>query len=36
MRGYPVSTRVNSVVNDDEDCFASVGLEPMQSRRFRL
>ena len=21
MRGYPVSNRVNSVVNDDEECF---------------
>jgi hypothetical protein len=34
MRCYPVSTRVNSVVNDDEDCSARVEPAQMQSRLF--
>ena len=34
MRCYPVSTRINSVVNDDEDCSARVELAQTQVRLF--
>jgi putative SOS response-associated peptidase YedK len=34
MRCYPVSTRVNSVVNDDELCSAPVELAQVQDRLF--
>jgi putative SOS response-associated peptidase YedK len=34
MRCYPISTRVNSVVNDDEACSAPVELAATQSRLF--
>jgi putative SOS response-associated peptidase YedK len=34
MRCYPVSTRVNSVVNDDELCSARVELAQVQDRLF--
>ncbi len=34
MRCYPVSTRINSVVNDDELCSASVELAEIQDRLF--
>jgi putative SOS response-associated peptidase YedK len=34
MRCYPVSTRVNSVVNDDEGCSAPVEVAETQSRLF--
>jgi putative SOS response-associated peptidase YedK len=34
MRCYPVSTRVNSVVNDDETCSAPVGLAEAPARLF--
>ena len=30
MRSYPVSTRVNQVINDDADC--SAPLEPVQTQ----
>jgi hypothetical protein len=30
MRSYPVSTRVNQVVNDDEECSAPV--QPVQTQ----
>jgi hypothetical protein len=32
MRCYPVSSRFNSVVNDDEECSAPVELAKVQSR----
>jgi putative SOS response-associated peptidase YedK len=34
MRCYPVSTRVNHVVNDDEECAAPVELAQIQNRLF--
>ena len=34
MRGYPVSSRVNSVVNDDAACAARVELAPIQDTLF--
>jgi hypothetical protein len=32
MRCYPVSTRINSVVNDDEECSVPVQLAETQGR----
>jgi putative SOS response-associated peptidase YedK len=34
MRCYPVSTRINSVVNDDEECCAPMELAQIQDRLF--
>jgi putative SOS response-associated peptidase YedK len=34
MRCYPISTRINHVVNDDEDCSAPVELAEIQHRLF--
>jgi putative SOS response-associated peptidase YedK len=34
MRSYPVSTRINSVVNDDAECSAPVGVAEIQDRLF--
>jgi putative SOS response-associated peptidase YedK len=34
MRCYPVSTRINSVVNDDAACSAPVELAQIQDRLF--
>src|ERR1700676_3823778 len=34
MRCYPVSTRINSVVNDDEECSAPVEVAEIQDRLF--
>jgi putative SOS response-associated peptidase YedK len=34
MRCYPVSTRINSVANDDEECSAPVELGEIQDRPF--
>jgi putative SOS response-associated peptidase YedK len=34
MRCYPVSTRINSVVNDDEECCAPVELAQIQAGLF--
>jgi putative SOS response-associated peptidase YedK len=34
MRGYPVSTRINHVANDDEACSAPVELAQIQNRLF--
>ena len=34
MRCFPVSVRVNSVVNDDEGCAAAVELAQIQDRLF--
>jgi putative SOS response-associated peptidase YedK len=34
MRCYPVSTRVNHVANDDEECSAPVELAQIQNRLF--
>jgi putative SOS response-associated peptidase YedK len=34
MRCYPVSTRINHVANDDEECSAPVELAQIQSRLF--
>jgi putative SOS response-associated peptidase YedK len=34
MRFYPVSSRINHVVNDDEDCSAPVELAEIQNRLF--
>jgi putative SOS response-associated peptidase YedK len=34
MRWYPISTRINSVVNDDEECSAPVELPEVQNRLF--
>ena len=34
MRWYPVSTRVNHVAHDDEECFAQVELAQIQDRLF--
>jgi hypothetical protein len=34
MRCYPVSTRINHVVNDDEECSRPIELTETQSRLF--
>jgi putative SOS response-associated peptidase YedK len=34
MRCYPVSSRVNNVANDDEDCGARVEIVQAQARLF--
>ena len=34
MRCYPVSTRINHVANDDEECSAAVELAEVQNRLF--
>jgi putative SOS response-associated peptidase YedK len=34
MRCYPVSTRINSVANDDEECSAPVEVAQIQDRLF--
>ena len=34
MRSFPVSTRVNSVVNDDPECSAPVEVSQTQARLF--
>ena len=34
MRCYPASTRINSVVNDDAECSASVVVAETQNRLF--
>jgi len=34
MRCYPVSTRINHVANDDEECSAPVELVQIQGRLF--
>ena len=34
MRCYPVSTRINHVANDDEECSAPVELTQAQNRLF--
>jgi hypothetical protein len=34
MRCYPISTRVNSVVNDDEGCSKPVEVAETQDRLF--
>ena len=34
MRSYPISTRINDVANDDEDCSRSVELVETQDRLF--
>ena len=34
MRCYPVSTRINRVANDDEECSAPVELAQTQDRLF--
>ena len=34
MRCYPVSTRINHVVNDDEECSRPVELAQIQNRLF--
>jgi putative SOS response-associated peptidase YedK len=34
MRCYPVSTRINSVVNDDPECSAPVELAQIRNRLF--
>jgi putative SOS response-associated peptidase YedK len=34
VRCYPVSTRINRVVNDDEECCAPVELPESQDRLF--
>jgi putative SOS response-associated peptidase YedK len=34
MRCYPVSTRINHVANDDEECSTPVELAQMQNRLF--
>jgi hypothetical protein len=34
MRCYPVSTRINSVANDDEECSRPVELAEVQNRLF--
>jgi hypothetical protein len=31
---YPISTRINHVANDDEECSAPVELEQIQDRLF--
>jgi len=34
MRCYPISTRINRVANDDEECSAPVELAQTQNQRF--
>jgi putative SOS response-associated peptidase YedK len=34
MRCYPVSTRINRVANDDEECSAPAELAQIQNRPF--
>jgi len=34
MRCYPISTRINHVANDDEECSALMELTQSQSRLF--
>jgi putative SOS response-associated peptidase YedK len=34
MRCHPVSTRINRVANDDEECSAPVELAQIQNRLF--
>ena len=34
MRCYPISTRINHVANDDEECSAPVELAQTQNRLF--
>jgi hypothetical protein len=34
MRGYPISTRINSLVHDDPDCAEPVELDQIQDRLF--
>ena len=34
MRCYPISTRINHVANDDEQCSAPVELAEIQNRLF--
>jgi putative SOS response-associated peptidase YedK len=34
MRSYPISTRINFVANDDEECSAPVELAQIQNRLF--
>jgi len=34
MRCYPVSTRINRVANDDEECLRPVELAETQNRLF--
>jgi len=34
MRCFPISTRINRVVNDDEECCAPVEFSPIQNRLF--
>ena len=34
MRCYPVSTRINHVANDDEECFRPVEVAGVQNRLF--
>jgi putative SOS response-associated peptidase YedK len=34
MRCYPVSTRINRLANDDEECSAPVELAQIQNRLF--
>jgi putative SOS response-associated peptidase YedK len=34
MRCYPVSTRINHVANDDEECNAPMELAEVQNRLF--
>jgi putative SOS response-associated peptidase YedK len=34
MRCYPVSTRINSVANDDEECSEPVEVAEVQDRLF--
>jgi putative SOS response-associated peptidase YedK len=36
MRCYPVSTRINHVANDDEECSAPVELDQIQNRLFSI
>lgn len=35
MRSYPVSTRINHVVNDDEECSRPIEIAEVQPRLFR-
>ena len=34
MRCYPVSSRINQVANDDQECSRPVGFAPTQNRLF--
>jgi putative SOS response-associated peptidase YedK len=34
MRCYPISTRINHVANDDEECTRPVEVAPIQNRLF--